>query len=228
MNCDEVEELSGAYALGALPEEERVAVSAHLASCNKHPEMRGLQAAAASLALAATAIDPPPALKSRLMDAILAESPRQRSAMAPAPRRSFGETIRGWFSNARLGYGLASALAVLAVGLVAWNVSLQGDATTVASITGNASGRVFYMPGEKLAVMDVHDLTPLPADRVYEIWAMAGDAATPLGLLEVTPTGDATVLVQLDASGVDQLAVTAEAAPGSSQPTSAPVFAARF
>jgi anti-sigma-K factor RskA len=228
MNCEEVEELAGAYALGALPGDERAAVAAHLESCNKHPEMAELQAAAASLALAAPEIDPAPALRSRLMEAIRAEPTPSRVPLSAPSRRSFGETIRGWFSNPWLGYGLAGALSVLIVGLVAWNVSLRGDATTITTINGNASGRVFYIPGEKLAVMDAHDLTPLPADKVYEIWAMTGDAATPLGLLDVTPYGDATVLVPVDASGVDQLAVTAEAAPGVSQPTSAPVFTARF
>ena len=42
MNCEEIEELAGAYALGALPEAERAAVSAHLATCDTHPEMREL------------------------------------------------------------------------------------------------------------------------------------------------------------------------------------------
>lgn len=228
MNCEEVEELAGAYAIGALPEEERAAVSAHLESCDKHPEIRDLQAAAASLALAAPEIEPPASLKSRLMYSIRYESPQRDEASSATPRRGLVETIRGWSSRPQLGYGLAGALAVLVVGLMAWNISLQGDSTTVSNIGGNASGRVFYIPGEKLAVMDVHDLTPLPADKVYEIWAMRGDVATPLGLLNVSPSGDATVLLQLDASGVDQLAVTAERSPGVSQPTSAPVFTARF
>lgn len=229
MNCEEVEELAGAYALGALPEVERAAVSEHLGSCENHPEMRELQSAAASLALAAPEIDPPPALKSRLLEAIRAESQPQRAPIS-GPRRSLGETIRGWFSSPQLGYGLASALAVIVVGLIAWNVTLQGgdDGRTVLNVTGNASGRIIYLPDDKLAVVDVHGLEVLPAGKVYEAWAITGTLATPLGLLTVTNDGSSVTSMPFDANGVEQIGVTVEDAPGVDQPTSAPVFTARF
>lgn len=230
MNCEEIEELAGAYALGALPEEERAAGSAHLESCDKHPEMRELKAAAASLALAAPEIDPPPALKSRLMEAVRAESAPQRAPISVAPRHGIGDTIRGWFSNPQLGYGLASALAVLVVGLVAWNVSLQGRDSdrTVINVSGNAAGRIIYLPDDRLAVIDVHGLDPLPPGKVYEVWAITGPSATPLGIFEVADDGTAVTSMPFDAKGVEQIGVTVEDAPGADQPTSAPVFTARF
>ena len=52
MNCEEVRELSGAYALGALSPEELREVEAHLAECNLHEEMAALRATAALLAFA--------------------------------------------------------------------------------------------------------------------------------------------------------------------------------
>jgi anti-sigma-K factor RskA len=230
MKCEEIEDLAGAYALGALPEDERADVSAHLESCDKHPEMGELQMAAASLALAAPEIDPPPALKSRLMDAIRAESPRQRAPISSAPRRSLGETIRGWFSSPRLGYGLASAMAVLVLGLVAWNVSLQGGDSdrTVMNVTGDATGRIIYLQDDKIAVMDVRGLDPLPAGKVYEVWAITGNSATPLGILQVDDEGTTVTSMSFDANGVEQIGVTVEDAPGVDAPTSAPVFTAQF
>ena len=231
MNCEEIEELSGAYALGALPDDERADVSAHLETCENHPLMADLQFAAASLALAAPEVDPPAALKSRLMDAIRAEAAPQRR-IVEAPRRSFAETVRGWFSSPRLGYGLAAAMTVLVLGLVAWNVSLQGDdspaGATVLTVSGNASGKIIYLPDEKLAVMNVHGLDQLPSGKVYEVWAMTGTAATPIGTFISTPDGDATATMAFDATGVEQIGVTIEDAPGADSPTTAPVFTAEI
>ncbi|MEO8456692.1 MAG: anti-sigma factor [Chloroflexota bacterium] len=230
MNCDEIEELAGAYALGALPDDERAAVSAHLETCDKHPEMAGLLATAASLALAVDEVEPPAALKSRLMGIVEAEAPPQRTVPARA-RRGFGETVRGWFASPRLGYGLASAMAVLVVGLLAWNVSLQGGGSDqqVVNVSGNAAGRVIYLSDEKLAVMDVHNLSPLPEGKVYEVWGFYDSAniASPLGLLQVTTAGTGTGTMAIG-DGLNQIAVTIEDAPGAVSPTLPPVLTAKF
>ena len=51
MTCEEVDDLSGAYALGALPPQEVEAVEAHLATClrSDHAELHELSATAAML-----------------------------------------------------------------------------------------------------------------------------------------------------------------------------------
>ena len=46
MNCEEVEELIGAYALGALPVEMLADVGEHLVSCANHPDAADLKAVA--------------------------------------------------------------------------------------------------------------------------------------------------------------------------------------
>src|SRR5688572_30237029 len=79
MNCDEVEELLGAYALGALPDEVWAKVSAHLATCSNHPEASELQAVAGALAFTAPEAQPSAALKTRLMEVV-----RQQSAPVAA------------------------------------------------------------------------------------------------------------------------------------------------
>jgi Anti-sigma-K factor rskA len=231
MNCEEVEELAGVYAFGALPE-ARAAVAAHLASCDRHPGMRELEALTASLALAAEEMEPPPALKSRLMEAIQADRRASEAAtgIPISAQGSLFDTIRGWFASPRFGYGMSAALAVAVVGLFAWNISLQGGSSdqVVVSLSGSASGRVIYLKDEKLAVMDVHGLPALPSDEVYEVWSMSSGRATRHGLLTTTSGGDAIASVPLDISGVDLLAVTVEQAPGVDQPTSQPIFRAVF
>src|SRR5260370_11477530 len=114
MNCEELEELAGAYAFGALPETQRAAVAEHLASCGRHPETRELQAVAASLALAAEEMEPPPALQSRLIEAILADRRASESATGtPIPARdSLFDAIRDWFASPRFSYALSPALAL--------------------------------------------------------------------------------------------------------------------
>jgi anti-sigma-K factor RskA len=229
MNCDEIEELAGAYAFGALPEAERAAVSEHLATCERHPQMRELEAVAASLALAADEIEPPPALKSRLMDAIRAETTTQAAPISQ-PRRGLGDVIRGWFASPRLGYAMSVALAVAVVGLLAWNITIQSGSsdTVVVNISGSATGHVIYLKNDGLAVMDVHGLQPLPSGKVYEVWSISSGKATALGLLKTTTNGEASASMPFNDSGVDVVAVTVEQSPGVGQPTSQPIFSAAF
>ena len=229
MNCEEFEELSGAYAIGALTQGERIAADAHLSGCDKHPDVAALTAAANSLALAAPQMEPPEHLKSRLMDAIRAEATgsERQAEQAKAPRRGFGEVIRSWFGNTRLGYGMAAALSIVVAALLVWNVSLQGSGgsnTQVIELTGQASGQVLYFEEKQVAVMDLQGLDDLPADKVYEVWALSDGQATALGVI-VPTNGTARASMQFDATGYDTIAVTIESAPGAEQPTTAPITA---
>ncbi|HEY8767807.1 MAG TPA: anti-sigma factor [Dehalococcoidia bacterium] len=232
MSCEEIDELAGAYAFGALPDAQRAAVAAHLASCERHPEMRELEALAASLALAAEEMEPPPALESRLMEAIQADRRASQSAtcILISVQGSLFDTIRGWFASPPLGYGLSAALAVAVVGLLAWNISLQGGSAdqVVVNVSGSASGRVIYLKDEGLAVMDVRGLPALPSGKVYEVWSMSSGKATRLGLLNTTASGEASASMPFNDSGVNLVAVTVEQAPGVDQPTTSPVFSAAF
>ena len=140
------------------------------------------------------------------------------------------DTIRGWFASPRFGYGMSAALAIAVVGLLAWNITLQGGSSdsVVVNISGSASGHVIYLKDESLAVMDVHGLPALPSGKVYEVWSMSSGRARRLGLLTATTGGDASASVPLDITGVDQVAVTVEQAPGVNQPTTQPILSAAF
>jgi len=76
MTHDELRELSGGYALGVLDEPDRQAFEAHLATCAAcTAEVRDLTEVAATLALDLPQIDPPPALRERVLRAAIAAAP---------------------------------------------------------------------------------------------------------------------------------------------------------
>lgn len=228
MNCQEFEELSGAYALGAVSPQEKADSDAHLQTCDLHPEVAEYVAVASTLAMAAPEMAPPARLKSRLMDAVRADAAPARVAIE-APKPGLLDTIGSWFSSGRAGYALSGVMAVLVAGLVVWNVSLQSeseppDNEVAVQLSGTATGTITYLKDQRLAVMDVSNLAPLPADQIYQVWAISDGEAASLGLLEADTSGHTTVMMPgLDLEGVDSLAVTIEPAGGSGRPTSDPV-----
>jgi len=76
MTHDELRELSGGYALGVLDEPDRRAFEAHLATCAAcAAEVRDLSEVAATLALDVPQVDPPPALRERVLRAAIGAAP---------------------------------------------------------------------------------------------------------------------------------------------------------
>ena len=59
MNCDEVRDLTGAYALGSVSPEEKRQVEDHLEDCDLHDEISGLTTTALGLAAATQELEPP-------------------------------------------------------------------------------------------------------------------------------------------------------------------------
>lgn len=137
--CADVEELAGAYALGAMEADESRVVAEHLSACREpHAELRELLPLA-TLMLAdpefvsgADAGAPSPATRSRLMRTI-ASIPQEHRAtprVAPAPARAYEpapEPRAGFFDWLRpRAMGAVAAVALLAaVGLGAWNLQLR-------------------------------------------------------------------------------------------------------
>src|SRR2546426_3004029 len=106
MNCDEVEDILGAYALDALPGELSAEVTAHLATCSKHAEAAELRNVAGALAFAAPEAQPSAALKTRLMDAVRADS----APPTEAPKRvGILNRLKQLTSQRAIPYALAGA-----------------------------------------------------------------------------------------------------------------------
>lgn len=228
MNCEELNELAGAYALYALSADEMEAVQAHLAGCSKHAEIADFVAVAALIAIEAPEMDPPPALKTRFMDAVRADAPPN---VVPSTSPGLLDRVIDWTrGRGTAGWAVASGLAVLVAALFLWNMSLQSDSSsdlTVTTLAGTegVSGRVVFVEDENVAVMSVEGLAPLPPESTYQVWAIAGDTPVSIGFMAPSAEGRSVSAMDVDLSDAQHVAVTIEPAGGSLLPTTDPVLA---
>ena len=135
MNNERFEDLKDAYVLGALPEEERLSFEDYLAA---HPERQAeideLGAVAGLLAFYPQEQEPSPELRSRVMEVVEAEAepPRVRGPS------TFGR-VGDFLSIRNLALGAA---ALLVIGLLSWNVMLQGQVEDLQGQIEDAQGQV--------------------------------------------------------------------------------------
>jgi anti-sigma-K factor RskA len=150
MNCDEAEELLGAYALDALPADEAAEFRAHLVGCERHAaRAEELLGVATRMAALANAAQPPERLRARVVDAIARAGaatavldPGRDGAPAGRAPLDFPGTARAGttaVATERRGatkvlrfpawaVGAASAVVFVAIaGLIAWNVALMSQ-----------------------------------------------------------------------------------------------------
>ena len=79
LSHDEIVDLAASFVLGALDEDEMAAVSAHLASCaQSHAEFDELGGMVPVLQASLLPVEPPPALKDRIMAAAAADLEARR------------------------------------------------------------------------------------------------------------------------------------------------------
>ena len=250
MDCNEVEELLGAYALNALTDAEMSGVRAHLQTCEEHrTRAEELVAVAVRLAALADPRDAPRGLRSRVLGAIAAEGATSDRQQAVRPLAS---TPSGGDSRAPVPWGaapgrvltfpvyrfaaLAAAVLIVIGGLLVWNLTLLGGNGDVASrttaiaplssTTGDATGSVVYFDAEKQAVVFAEHLAQIGPSKTYQLWAIAGGKPESIGLMRPDSSGNGKMVVPFDASRTGRLAVTVEPAGGSPQPTTQPVLIA--
>ena len=120
MNDERFEDLKDAYVLDALPEEERRSFEEFLAA---HPERQAeideLGALTGLLAFSPEVQEPPPELRERIMEVVEAEAAPRRERRGSALAR-----LAGYIGARGLAFGAA---ALLLVGLLSWNLLLQGQ-----------------------------------------------------------------------------------------------------
>ena len=226
---DEVVELAAPYVLGALEPDEEAAVREHLRSCpESHAEFEEVGSVVPALAEAVEPMEPPAALKSRILAAAAADrtspapvvaAPAPAPSVAPAPipidSRRRGPSPVSWFLVAAAGIAVVALVAVNLLTLGRLNASEQFARDVAAVIdTGSQPGAVTAVlaPAETggprglaavgpdgTITMAVQDLTPTSGTEVYEGWAIVGDAApVPLGGFTVGDGGTG----RLDGTGV--------------------------
>ena len=232
---DRFEDLKEAYALGALPEDERLWFEGYLA---EHPELQAevadLASIAGLLALAPPEHEPSPELRRNLLSTI-----EGATGAAPTEHPPLGARLRGLFGPGGLA---AAAIAVVAVvGLFAWNASLRGENEDLQGELQNprthelqGSGAAQDVRGEVIeiggsrAVLVAEHLPTVPEDQVYEAWLMRGENAEPAGLFEPREEGTTAMPIEGSLEGADAVAVTVEPSGGSSSPTHDPLITANI
>jgi anti-sigma-K factor RskA len=232
------DDLKEAYALGALSEEERREVEDYL---GKHPELHAevddLESTANLLALAPQEHEPSPKLRRDLLNSISSSSPGTTPAADPFPRQT-----GLWRFFGPSGLAAAAALALVTIGMFAWNASLQEENQTLQGElqgqrtsyalkgTGAAQevrGEVVRL-GDERAVLVAEDLPSPPEGKTYETWILREDVPEPAGLFEPNDTGAAAAPLEGSIEGADAVAVTVEPSGGSSSPTSDPLMTANI
>jgi len=232
LSCTEVDELAGAYALGALSPEEEQRVSAHLRTCTAgHRELYELREVAALLPLACEEVEPPPALRHRIM--LEAIEPRANVAER-GPLRS-----RRW--QRYVLPAVAAAALVLAAALGAWNAQLHHQVDNqyqagrhdelhdlltrgrVLPIAGEQGVRLALVIGDNGQAYLTGVASPPPADKVYEAWVIKNGTPLPAGTFSPSSgsTGALSVPLSTPVTGAQQVALTLEPPGGSSRPTGA-------
>jgi anti-sigma factor RsiW len=230
----DVHDLTAAYALDALGQDERETYEAHLAQCARcREELAGLGETAAALAFGVVSPPPPPHLRERILTTAAAE----RENVASLPMR------RPWL--VRSAAAAASIAACTAIGLGIWAASLShsldraraasASAQAIAQVLANPSSHQIALKGGSgtvavdpagRGVLIVRRLPAAPSGHTYEAWVIpAGGMPQKAGLFA---GGDSTTMVPL--ANVPRgavVAATVERAGGVDQPTQTPIVSAQ-
>jgi len=243
---DDLNNLSGAYVLGALDEAEARAFEAHLAdSEDARTEATGLGDTAVLLGLAVDPVTPPASLKASIM-AQIATTPQLPAVVEDAPP-VFGvaesKARARWFAkpvNAIIGVAAAVALIIgggVAVQAINSGVTQQQAANQLAAIqsaddaqsikapvASGGTATLVYAASLESAALIVDGMSTLPADKVYELWYINGDGARPAGTFTVGSDGKMWQVLDGTMKKGDTVGVTVEPHGGSQTPTTDPVL----
>jgi anti-sigma-K factor RskA len=239
---DDMRNLLGAYALGAVDAREAAQMRAFLEHDREaEAELAELLAAVSVLPELAEPIAPPAGLRDRIAAAALADLPArplsiaQLAPPAPEPLRPKSaepaNVVRpepAFWKRASVWATAAAALLIVSLGLLYWNMQLRNEISTTPQVetlalattdmAPDAHGDVKYMPQEGVLKLDVRNLPPLPEGYVYEVWLIGDGGPVPAG---VFADASAQHAIAADRSQFNTLAITMEPGPmGTEAPTS--------
>jgi anti-sigma-K factor RskA len=228
----DIHALSGAYAVDALDDAERVEFEEHLATCAEcRAEVASLRETAALLAEGESET-PPASLRAGVLSGISRVRPLPPETTAPAESTTEANVVRRrWWPQL---LAAAAAVVLLAAGAVAWH-PWQHDRTTLADrILGapDAMKVVERLPGGgdltlvrsaslKRAVLIGHGVPDPGAGKTYQMWLQQpGEDMVSAGLM---PDADEPTVLRGDAATAAAAAVSVEPEGGSEAPTTKPV-----
>jgi len=199
LRCDDVRELAPSFVLGSLGAAEADAVRAHLASCSDgHVEVAELGSVVSVLAASVPVVEPPVALKGRIMAAAAADlearGERNRAESTPVaaaaePATTFpGPAERQQRAAARSGAGswilrIAAVLAIVLLG--GWNLLLQAQLDQAHTYEQSIAAvlDIAGQPGSLTAV-----LTPTGGAGPAGLAAVASDGSVRIAMSELPAT----------------------------------------
>ena len=220
VSCPSRDDLA-AYSIGALEPGEERSLEAHLPGCERcERELRALAPAVAALGESVDQLEPPVALRERVMAVVRAEASRPG---AVASRRS-----RLGTSLLRPAAGLA-ALAVAGAGVAGYLIRDAGEESTETVPVSEAGGGIggSLEVSEDSALLTVHGMPPLPKGAIYQVWVAEGDRVRPSSSFVTDRAGAATAAVPERLTDGDRVMVTRESGPGRTTPSSRPLLSAR-
>jgi anti-sigma-K factor RskA len=191
LTCDEVRELAAPFVLGALDADELAAVREHLDSCDDaHAEFAELGAVLPVLDASVPLVEPPAALKDRIMAAAADDLAGRASdgtapvvaTAAPVPFPSAAEretrVAARRTSPGTWALRIAAVLAIVVLG--GWNLLLQGQVNASKTYEQNVAA-VLEMAGQPGSLTAI----------------LTGEGGTgPAGLAAVSATGDVSMAMR--------------------------------
>lgn len=208
-----------AFALGALDPGEERAVEAHTPSCARCTrELEALIPAVAVLGESVEQLEPPPALRDRVLGEVHADVARsetdREAASSPPPRR-------GWFgllTRPAIAVGLAIVLAAVGGYVIAGNDDGGVTETTVPVVAQQDIGGTLAV-GENSSMLDLHGLGQLKGGEVYQVWVATGQTLRPSSNFIPDANGRAMTAVDGRLASGTKVMVTKEPQPGRTTPT---------
>jgi hypothetical protein len=246
-SCDEFLDLAAGVALDASDAEDVRRVEEHAAICSDcRARLDEFRATAAALGMAVPQLDPPPALRARLTDAVRREPRPILRRLWPRVLRMRRHVSAAWLVAAA---SLVVSLVALArVALLQGQVmDLQRNALAaseravryerVAQVLASdklairplqpvvqtmpSRGMVYLDPSSGTGMLMCHNLPPLEQGHAYQIWFVRGNERISGGMLWPDHYGNGYTLIQVpaDLQSFESIGLTDEPGAGSSWPT---------
>jgi anti-sigma-K factor RskA len=203
LSCDDVRDLAASFVLGALDADDADAVRAHLASCaDPHAEMAELGSVLDVLTESVPVVEPPAALKGRILAAAAADleargaaapaapsAPKTASPTDPTPFPTAAERQQRTADRTGIASWAMRIAAVLAIALLGgWGLLLQNQLDSARSYERSVAAvlDVAAQPGSLTAV-----LTPEGGDGPAGLAAVASDGTVRIAMRDLpATTGD--------------------------------------
>ncbi len=240
MRFEDLHELAAVYAIGALDPTEEAEFEAHLKSCDRcRRDLLDFAGVIEGVARA-SAVGPPPELRTRVLDEI-SRTPQATSDDAPTAdhivdltqereRRLEWRSVRVLTAAAAVVFvvGGAIALSTLARGDDAYDmVASAADAESLVLDGEDGAITVVYSPELDRVGVTAIDLADPGAGKTYALWLFIEDGVAPAGLF-VPADGAVRAVLSVDDFETSGFGVTIEPEGGSDQPTGPVLFSGTF